>query len=314
MTSFKVFKVFLTLGLVAALIWYVDVDLVLVKVTSVDLTTGLTLFALLSFQLVMAGIRWFLILRGMGVNQTPARTLEIHTLSTLTNIFLVSSIGGMAVKVYLARRSGSPLAEAILSVGLDKAFAFGIISIFSLFGGIFLWLDDSGLIREALPTMFETVIFILALLAVFFLLFSSSLPELLAKRFGWLSDQMLTQRILLTNRPLICSVVAVGFFAQLAAFVAILVLCIHFNVTASKLQILAVIPIIMLVASLPISLGGWGVREAAMIVGLGYFGVASETALAVSLIYALFHILPAAFGGVVIAVVDFRFVWTKGSV
>lgn len=304
-------KVFLTLGLLVALLFYVDLDPVFVKMASVDLTTGLILFTLLLFQLVMSGIRWFWIVRGMGMDLSLARALEIHVLSTLTNIFLVSSIGGMTVKAYLARRMGAPLAEAILSVGLDKAFAFGIISIFSLLGGIFLWLDASGLIRDALPSMFVTVISILAVLVIFFLLFSSSLPELLAERFGWLSEQMLTQRTLLTNRPLIVSVVAVGFLAQLAAFVAILVLCIHLNVTANKLQILAVLPIILLVASLPISVGGWGIRETAMIIGLGYFGIVSDTALAVSLLYALFNILPAAFGGLIIAVIDSRYFWSK---
>lgn len=50
---------------------------------------------------------------------------------------------------------------------------------------------------------------------------------------------------------------------------------------------LTVVPIVMLISLLPISIGGWGVREGAMIVGLGLVGVESSDALLISIMFGL---------------------------
>jgi hypothetical protein len=46
-------------------------------------------------------------------------------------------------------------------------------------------------------------------------------------------------------------------------------------------------PAIAIISALPISLGGWGVREGAMVVALGLMSVAPEYALAISIVYGL---------------------------
>lgn len=50
---------------------------------------------------------------------------------------------------------------------------------------------------------------------------------------------------------------------------------------------LTVVPTVMLISLLPISIGGWGVREGAMVVGLGLVGVESSDALLISVMYGL---------------------------
>jgi len=46
-------------------------------------------------------------------------------------------------------------------------------------------------------------------------------------------------------------------------------------------------PPVILSLALPISLGGWGVREAAMIAALGTIGVPADVALKISLMFGL---------------------------
>ncbi|MGI9420464.1 MAG: lysylphosphatidylglycerol synthase domain-containing protein, partial [Geminicoccaceae bacterium] len=53
------------------------------------------------------------------------------------------------------------------------------------------------------------------------------------------------------------------------------------------LLLLSVQPIIAVIASLPVSFGGWGVREGSMVVSLGILGVSAENALAISVLYGL---------------------------
>ena len=52
-----------------------------------------------------------------------------------------------------------------------------------------------------------------------------------------------------------------------------------------------VIPITNLLAALPISIAGWGFREGLFIAGLGYLGISSDSALALSILYGLLMLI-----------------------
>ena len=60
---------------------------------------------------------------------------------------------------------------------------------------------------------------------------------------------------------------------------------------------LVIVPAVMLVAMAPISFAGWGVREGAMIVGLGLAGIAAADALAVSVAFGLLQVVLGVPGG-----------------
>ena len=48
-----------------------------------------------------------------------------------------------------------------------------------------------------------------------------------------------------------------------------------------------VMPPVIFIQLLPVSLAGWGVREATLVVALGSFGLAAEAALAISILVGL---------------------------
>jgi uncharacterized membrane protein YbhN (UPF0104 family) len=48
-----------------------------------------------------------------------------------------------------------------------------------------------------------------------------------------------------------------------------------------------VVPTVLLISMLPISIGGWGVREGAMVVALRGFGIPTEEALLPSILFGL---------------------------
>ncbi|MGB9646762.1 MAG: lysylphosphatidylglycerol synthase transmembrane domain-containing protein, partial [Stellaceae bacterium] len=60
-----------------------------------------------------------------------------------------------------------------------------------------------------------------------------------------------------------------------------------------------IVPPVTLIQLVPISLAGWGVREAALVVALGWFGVPAEAALAISVLVGLCLILVGLPGGLI---------------
>jgi hypothetical protein len=60
-----------------------------------------------------------------------------------------------------------------------------------------------------------------------------------------------------------------------------------------------IVPPVTLIQLAPVSLAGWGVREAALVVVLGSFGVPAEAALAISVLVGLCLILVGLPGGLI---------------
>jgi glycosyltransferase 2 family protein len=60
-----------------------------------------------------------------------------------------------------------------------------------------------------------------------------------------------------------------------------------------------VVPPVAFIQLLPVSLAGWGVREIALVVALGSFGVPAEAALAISVMMGFCLILIGLPGGLI---------------
>ena len=63
------------------------------------------------------------------------------------------------------------------------------------------------------------------------------------------------------------------------------------GVKATGWDFLAIMPAVTLATTLPISLGGWGVREGAFVLLLGRVGVPAAEALSLSLLFGLFSMV-----------------------
>jgi len=64
-------------------------------------------------------------------------------------------------------------------------------------------------------------------------------------------------------------------------------------------QLLALVPPVMLITMLPISIAGWGLREATMMVAFGYAGLPQADGLTVSLLFGTMIFAIGAAGGLV---------------
>jgi uncharacterized membrane protein YbhN (UPF0104 family) len=64
-------------------------------------------------------------------------------------------------------------------------------------------------------------------------------------------------------------------------------------------QVFMLIPPIMLITMMPISIAGWGVREATMMVAFGYAGLAQTDGTVVSILFGAVSFIVGAAGGLV---------------
>jgi hypothetical protein len=85
---------------------------------------------------------------------------------------------------------------------------------------------------------------------------------------------------------------------QFAAIGAIFVLARGSGIEVALVDCVLIMPPVMLVSALPISVAGWGVREGAMVIAFGLLGVPHESALILSVQFAVIGYLAASPGAI----------------
>jgi hypothetical protein len=71
-------------------------------------------------------------------------------------------------------------------------------------------------------------------------------------------------------------------------------------------QFLAIIPGILLLSAIPVSLGGWGVREGAMVAGLAMLGIDRGAAFTLSVLFGMALVAVGMIGCLVWAVIKMQ--------
>ena len=250
------------------------------------------------FQIFIGALRWREISADCDAPLTTTQATRFNLIGTFFNQTLPSSIGGDAVRLWLVARGGAGWRAATYSIFVDRAIgliALAVVIVASLPWSYRLIDDPHG--RSAL-------------LFVDFAALAGGVGFLILGRLDWpwLKRWWATHHLhacsVIANR-VICSRVRGPKLAVLSLLVHVLAVVIAWCVVRSIAapigfrQVFQLIPPVMLITMLPISIAGWGVREATMGLAFGYAGLVTSEGVNVSLLFGAVSFIVGAFGGLV---------------
>jgi uncharacterized membrane protein YbhN (UPF0104 family) len=242
-------------------------------------------------------MRWQEISAICSAPLTLLQAFRYNMIGTFFNQTLPSTIGGDAVRLWLVSR-GAGWKAATYSVLVDRAIGLIALAI---------------LVVCSLPWSYELIANQqgrLALVLVDLAAISAGLGFLI---FGWMRWSWL-QKLWPTRHAHACSLIAhrVLFDRRSGPKIAVLSIAIHVLTVviawsavrailapADFEQVFLIVPPIALITMLPISIAGWGVREATMMVAFGYAGLARTDGTMVSLLTGLTSFVVGILGGLI---------------
>ena len=245
------------------------------------------------FLLVAAGAwRWGALLDAAGVHVPKARLLTSYLVAVFFNNFLPSNIGGDVVRIAdTARAAGSKTVATLIVLG-DRAIGLlGLLLVAALGASLAHGLPGTGVIG---PSMLWAA-FGSALAMALALVFHESLllrllrpiqrvhPEWIGERLMRL-DGVLAQLRLSPATLAVCLAGAVAIQMMLVVFYMTVARSIQVPVTFWQMAM--IVPLTFVMLMLPISLNGFGVREAAFAYYFTQIGLTLEQALLVSFLGA----------------------------
>lgn len=254
--------------------------------------------AAILLQILVGVLRWREISDECGAPIETKQALRFNLIGTFFNQTLPSSIGGDAVRLWLVARSGAGWRAATYSIFVDRAIgliALAIIIVASLPWSYQLISDPHG--RSAL-----LLVDFAALAGGVGFLVLGMLPWPWLRR--WWGTHHLHACAVIANR-VIFSRDRGPKIAVLSALVHVLAVvaawCVVKSIAAPVMfsQVFQLVPPVMLITMAPISIAGWGVREATMGLAFGYAGLMANEGVNVSLLFGAVVFIVGIFGGLV---------------
>lgn len=296
-------KLFVSGGLIAWLMSEIEIAKVWAVIQ--HLHGGILGFVLVLLWLTVFAIakRWQLVVRLGGIEAPLSSLTEAAFIGAFFNQFLPSSVGGDFFRILAVRRQGASLNEAVTGVFMDRLFGFISLGILC---ALMVPTEGHALISSDLkwPFLITMLLWISVLGGGLLLLL---IPRTWHHYFFIRPFSPLIEmtRCALYHKALFFSVLLGSLATSFFLISGLQVLMIAFDVPLTWGQGVVILPVVLLLTSLPISFAGWGLREGAMIIALGVYGVAQETALALSLVYGALHLV-SGIPGLVLWVLEKR--------
>ncbi len=247
--------------------------------------------------LILLALRWADVLSAVG-HRKPFRLLfPIVLIGQFFNQTLPSTIGGDAMRVWLLHKSGVPGTAALSSTLIDRLL--GILAILLLVTG-----GTPGMLD--LPIDRSIVGGVMALVAIGYVGLGVAaaldrLPGVFHRinTFRFISAFSADMRKILLSPSFLWRPLLHGIIIQLGVVLIVFTLARGLGHRVDLASCLIIVPLSNLVLALPISIGGWGVRENFFVFAFQTVGLQGTEALALSVLYGLLTTAIGLVGGIV---------------
>jgi len=257
---------------------------------------------LLIIQTVAVALRWQRIARVCEVALTVRRATAFTFIGALFNQTLPSTIGGDAARIWLSARMARRWSDAVASVIADRIAGL-------------MWL--SAIVLVALPWSLQLIGDPIARIALALIGIGGALGPLClytVLRFsGHLFGNprwqpaivMMTQGLRsIVGASAALPVGGLSVFVHATTITAVWLIAHAISSPLALSQAFLLVPPVVLIAAIPLSVAGWGIREGAMLAAFGYAGLPAADGLAVSLLLGAAMFAVGALGGVAWIVTD----------
>lgn len=254
---------------------------------------------LVFLAITLNALRWTLIIKGMGATITTLRCMAITLVGHFFSQLLPTSVGGDVVRIWSVRQQGLTTRDAISSVLIDRLSGVAMQGGMLLAGLPFIAreLDSRLSVAAALCAATAIPVGVIALLNL------HRMPERWHRFLGirQLIELSSIFAVLLRRPILVAAILALSLAVQMASLLLTISLARVFGAHLSFLDALTIVPAVILISNLPISIGGWGVREAGLAAGFSLLGLPTGAAISSSIVVGILNLIAGLPGGLIFA-------------
>ena len=279
----SIIKIAVTLAILSFLLWKVEFNAAGFEKTLRSVHLGYFLLSLFGVLLVLGikSYRWRLLIRNEGANYSAYKGFAAYMSSDAIGIVTPGRIGEIARLYYVRQDTDISFYSAFKTIVSDRIFDFTMLGWFGLSGMLFYFKtfgDHPGL-YYALAVL---VLFILGYyVTIKFLVILLKIPRL--QRLPVI--RFIHESFLAVLGKHMLRMWAITILAYLMYFGFSWLIMLSLHLSPSYIDVAFIMSIMSLSTIIPLSVAGFGTREATLVLLFSYYGLASETAISFSLMH-----------------------------
>jgi glycosyltransferase 2 family protein len=250
---------------------------------------------------ILTAVRWALLARPLGFQQRLKEFVAFYYIGMFFNLFAPSTLGGDAGKIfYLAREQGGNAraeiaARALVSILADRAIGMAVL----------VWIGATALLAfpayaALVPAAVRYATFGVAVVPIagyalfpFLARWLEKIPHSLARKLRDLGDAYWRRPDVLAG-----SILTSLVFHLIQICIQILIAdALRFELPWSYAFVF--FPLVDIVAMLPVSISGIGLREGSYVFFLGKLGIGADKAIACGIVWLAIVIASGLLGGII---------------
>ena len=287
---------------VSALLLYLSlrrVDLASVgqRLGALDLRWCVVITFLLCAQVPLLALRWREIATICGANLSAVTALRYSFIGMFFSQVLPSTVGGDAARIWLLARGGAGWSTSFYSVLIDRVVGVSALAVIVV--ACLPW--TLNLVHDPVARAALAIIGFGALAgAVVFLILGT--PQLRVIERWWFTRHLVAASRLawrLCRSAVGARVAVLSFAIHLVTVLVAWGAARAAHASAEFTQVLFLFLPVMLIATVPVSIAGWGVRESALVLAFSYAGLAESDGLIVSILFGVTTLGVGTIGGIV---------------
>jgi len=259
-------KIVVSCGLIIILMNRIGIVRIVQTLKQVQFFWFLSALILFTMSHFAGSYQWWRMLKAEAVNISYRKTISLYFIGLFFNNFLIGGVGGDFYRMMDMRRLSRNGAASVSTVFMDRVMGLLVLSSIALFASPYLLFTGKA------GSVF--LYLYLILLGAWIFIFCFFFIRRFARLFFWLIKKMMPIALHLKakdvynniyyfgrQRRLFIEVLLISLSVQSARIMMHFLLGRSLGCTVSPIYFFLFVPIIAILASLPVSLGGIGIRE-----------------------------------------------------
>jgi uncharacterized protein (TIRG00374 family) len=300
-----IIRLAVTVLILALLFFKINFSQVIGAIASCDKPLLTWAFLLFASTYYLGLLRWRMFLHGLGLEPPFKKIVSAFSGGLFFNLTLPSTIGGDVARVYSLfshTGEGSKIAATVILDRLSGFLALTCIAIVSVCYG-YRFIESTAIITVTALTagVFSVITLILfsrrsakvfsELLSFFHLKKAEGIWLKVSSAINIFRDK---KRLLFKNFLISCII-------QSSIVIATYLVALSVGAQSRMIYFFVIVPVIGVISTLPITIGGLGLRDASSILFFSKIGIPSNIAFSISLISFSFVTILGVIGGLVYA-------------
>lgn len=278
-----VVKIVVSVSILAAVLSRVDFARVGDSFATLSLPFFLLSLVAMAAANCLGGYRWSVLTQKLDARMSARDAIGMYLAAIFVGQALPSTLGVDAVRGWLASRKYAPLSQIAGGIATDRAFGLIALGLLLLAGAPRLFaMGDDRIGQAAGFALAMLAIAVIGAVITVAVLLRMKLSGPLAHAQGFAKTVL---SVVMHRQGVIA--LAISLTVHLMLVISIVMIADSLGARIGALDALATIPAAMLIAAIPISINGWGLREGAMVACLGLAGIPASEAFIVSILFGI---------------------------